>query len=102
MLDTLGDAHDYVADHTEVYGGMHVSGEVVIVSFTSDVDEHSEGLRASVEHPELVRVACGLPPRLLSAEVGDGPHDQCEDLGGPAVGAGESCRRKPSGPIGLP
>jgi hypothetical protein len=55
-LDTAADVGDYVADHPDVYGGMRVSGDLVIVSFTSGLDEHLEGLRASVEHPDLVRV----------------------------------------------
>jgi hypothetical protein len=72
MLDTVADARDYVADHPEVYGGMRVSGDLVIVSFTSDLDEHLEGLRASVEHPELVRVeSAEFPLAKLEADIGE-------------------------------
>jgi hypothetical protein len=71
-LDTVEDARDYVADHPEVYGGMRVSGDLVVVSFTSDLDEHLEGLRASVEHPELVRVErAEFPLGKLEADIGE-------------------------------
>jgi hypothetical protein len=62
-MDTVEDARDYVAGHPEVFGGLRVSGELVIVAFTSHLDEHLRGLRASVEHPELVRVELAQHPR---------------------------------------
>jgi hypothetical protein len=55
-LDTVEDVRDYIADHPEAYGGMRADGDLVIVSFTTDLDQHLRGLQASVEHSELVRV----------------------------------------------
>ncbi len=54
--DTVEDVRDYVAGFPEVFGGIRVDGEVVVVALTSDLEEHLRGLQASVEHPELVRV----------------------------------------------
>jgi hypothetical protein len=71
MRDTVEDVRDYVADHQDVFGGMRVSGDLVIVSFTADLDEHLDGLRASVEHPELVRVEPAQHPLAkLKADAG--------------------------------
>lgn len=55
-LDTVEDVRDYVAGFPEVFGGIRVEGDLVVVAFTADLDEHRRGLQASVEHPELVRV----------------------------------------------
>jgi len=55
-LDTVEDVRDYVADFPEVFSGIRADGELVVVAFTADLEEHLQGLRASVEHPELVRV----------------------------------------------
>lgn len=55
-LDTVEDARDYVAGFPEVFGGIRVDGDLVVVAFTADLDEHLRGLQASVEHPELVRM----------------------------------------------
>jgi hypothetical protein len=55
-LDTVEDVRDYVADHPEVFGGIRASGELVVASFTADLERHLRGLQASVEHPELVSV----------------------------------------------
>ncbi|MHB1930420.1 MAG: hypothetical protein ACYDEN_08415 [Acidimicrobiales bacterium] len=55
-LDTVEDARDYVAGFPEVFGGIRVDGELVVVAFTADLERHLRGLQASVEHPELVRV----------------------------------------------
>lgn len=55
-MDTVEDVRDYVAGFPEVFGGIRVDGDLVVVAFTADLDEHLRGLRASVEHPELVRV----------------------------------------------
>jgi hypothetical protein len=61
-MDTVEDARDHVAGHPEDFGGLRVSGELVIASFTSHLDEHLRGLQASVEHPELVRVELAQRP----------------------------------------
>jgi hypothetical protein len=55
-LDTVEDVRDYVAGYPDVFGGIRVEGNLVVVAFTADLDEHLRGLQASVEHPELVRV----------------------------------------------
>ena len=69
-MDTVEDARDYVADHPQAYGGLRVSGDLVFVSFTSDLDGHLQGLRASVEHPELVRVErAEYPLAKLEADI---------------------------------
>jgi len=54
--DTAEDVRDYVAGFPEVFGGIRVEGDLVLVAFTADLDEHRRGLQASVEHPEMVRV----------------------------------------------
>jgi len=54
--DTVEDVRDYVAGFPEVFGGIRVEGDLVVVAFTADLDEHRRGLQASVEHPEMVRV----------------------------------------------
>ncbi len=71
-LDTVEDARDYVADYPEVFGGTRGSGDLVIVSFTSHLDEHLRGLQVAVEHPELVRVeAAEYPIAKLEADIGE-------------------------------
>lgn len=55
-MDTVEDVRDYVAGFPEVFGGIRADGELVVAAFTADLDEHLQGLQASVEHPELVRV----------------------------------------------
>ena len=55
-LDTVEDVRDYVADFPGVFGGIRVDGDLVIASFTADLDVHLGGLRAAVEHPDLVSV----------------------------------------------
>lgn len=71
-LDTLEDARDYVAGYPEVFAGIGVSENLVIVSFTSDLDEHLRGLQVSVEHPELIRVEQGTHPLAkLQADISD-------------------------------
>ena len=55
-MDTVEDVRDYVAGFPEVFGGIRADGELVVAAFTADLEEHLQGLRASVEHPELVRV----------------------------------------------
>ena len=69
-LDTVEDVRDYVADHPQAYAGMRVSGDLVVVSFTTELDAHLRGLRASVEHPELVRVeGAQYPLAKLEADI---------------------------------
>ncbi|MGI8754049.1 MAG: hypothetical protein ACR2MN_17380 [Acidimicrobiales bacterium] len=61
-----------MAAYPEDFGGMRVDGEVVIVSFTSDLDRHLRGLRASVEYPELVRVERAEHPLAQQqADIGE-------------------------------
>jgi hypothetical protein len=55
-LDTAEDVRDYVTGFPDVFAGIRVDGDLVVVAFTADLEEHRRGLEASVEHPELVRV----------------------------------------------
>ncbi|MDQ6785020.1 MAG: hypothetical protein M3063_16605 [Actinomycetota bacterium] len=88
-LDTVEDVRDYVAEHPQVYAGMRSSGDLVIVSFTYDLDEHLRGLQASVEHPELVRVERGEHPLAkLEADINAIYGRLGTDPRGPLLGGG--------------
>jgi hypothetical protein len=56
QLDTIEDVRDYVADFPNVFAGLRVDGDLGVVAFTADLEEHLRGLQTWVEHPELVRV----------------------------------------------
>ncbi len=55
-LDTVEDAREYAAGHPETFGGMRVSGRLVIVSFTTDLPGHLQRLQTSVAVPSMIRV----------------------------------------------
>lgn len=68
--DTVEDVREYVAGFPEVFGGIRVEGDLVVVAFTADLDEHRRGLQASVEHPEMVRVErAGFSEAKLTADI---------------------------------
>lgn len=53
-----------------MFGGIRVDGELVVVAFTADLEEHLRDLQASVEHPELVRVErAKYPVAKLEADI---------------------------------
>ena len=69
-LDTVEDVRDYVTGFPEVFGGIRVDGEMVVVAFSADLDKHLRGLQASIEHPELVRVEpATYPVAKLEADI---------------------------------
>lgn len=81
---------DYVAGFPEVFAGIRVDGEQVVVAFSADLDGHLRGLHASVERPELVRVEQAKYPvakleadiRSVRRRLQDDPRDP-EQSGGP-------------------
>lgn len=71
--------HRYGADHPEVYGDVRWNGPRLVVSFTADLDEHLERLRALVKDPTLIDVDPARYTGAYLTEVFDTIRAQYED-----------------------